>query len=265
VLINLLGNAVKFTPEGGTIQFHVIWKSSRDGLAEIDFSVRDTGIGIAEEVLPSLFRPFEQANRQIAKKYGGTGLGLAISRSIVRLFGGDITVQSRLGEGCLFSFTLQLPECREETREELNIEHTTDILKTKRALLADDVAINRIIAINLLEFTGMTIDEADDGINAVKAFSGSPPFTYDIIYMDVQMPNMDGYEAAAAIRALDRPDAKTIPIVAFTANAFKEDIDKAMASGMNAHLAKPMDPEKVLALTLKLLDIHGGVDEKTIA
>jgi signal transduction histidine kinase/CheY-like chemotaxis protein/HAMP domain-containing protein len=267
VLINLLGNAVKFTPEGGTIRFDVIWKNSRDGFAEIDFSVRDTGIGIAEEVLPSLFRPFEQANKQISKRYGGTGLGLAISRSIVQLFGGDITVQSKLGEGCLFSFTLKLSESLTEKHEEFNIGNTTDILKTKRALLADDVAINRIIAINLLDFTGITIDEADDGINAVKSFSDSPPFTYDIIYMDVQMPNMDGYEAAAAIRALDRPDAKTVPIVAFTANAFKEDIDKAIACGMNAHLAKPMDPEKVLALTLKLLGIHSGgdVDEKTSA
>ncbi|MDR0623645.1 MAG: response regulator [Treponema sp.] len=264
VLINLLGNAVKFTPEGGTITFDVTWKNSRDGLAEIDFSVRDTGIGIAEETLPVLFKPFEQANNQISKKYGGTGLGLAISRSIVQLFGGDITVQTKLGEGSVFGFTLRLPESLAEKHEDFDIERMAGMLKMRRALLADDVAINRIIAINLLDFTGMTIDEADDGISAVKMFSSSPPFTYDIIYMDVQMPNMDGYEAAAAIRALDRPDAKTVPIVAFTANAFKEDIDKAAASGMNAHLAKPMDPEKVLAVTLKLLGIHGGgADEKT--
>jgi signal transduction histidine kinase/ActR/RegA family two-component response regulator/HAMP domain-containing protein len=267
VLINLLGNAVKFTPEGGKIEFNIIWKENRDGKARIDFSVLDTGIGISEKALLSLFKPFEQANNQISKKYGGTGLGLAISRSIVQLFGGDIQVESKLGEGSLFSFSLMLPESRAEKGEELNIKDATDMLRTKRALLADDVAINRIIAINLLEFTGLAIDEADDGVSALKMFSESPPFTYDIVYMDVQMPNMDGYEASAAIRALDRPDAKTVPIVAFTANAFKEDIDKAIASGMNAHLAKPMDPEKVLALTIKLLGIHNGDEagEKTIA
>ncbi|MDR1898613.1 MAG: response regulator [Treponema sp.] len=266
VLINLLGNAVKFTPEHGKIVFKILRRDNQDGKALIDFSIEDTGIGIAEEALPFLFKPFEQANGQIAKNYGGTGLGLAISRSIVQLFGGDITVKSRPGEGSEFSFSLRFPESVSGAKEEVSVQDATDILRGKRALLADDVAINRIIAINLLEFTGLAIDEADDGINAVKTFAGSPPYTYDIIYMDVQMPNMDGYEAALTIRALDRPDAKTVPIVAFTANAFKEDIDRAIVSGMNAHLAKPMDPEKVLTLTVKLLGIgRNNFDEKTSA
>jgi CheY-like chemotaxis protein/nitrogen-specific signal transduction histidine kinase len=256
VLINLLGNAVKFTPECGTVEFRIIRQEGRDGKALLYFSIRDTGIGISEESQKSLFKPFEQANNQISQKYGGTGLGLAISKSIVQLFGGDITVKSSPGAGSEFSFSLWLSESISEKQESLSLEDATDKLKGKRALLVDDVAINRIIAINLLEYTGITIDESDDGVNAVNAFEKSDEGTYDIIYMDIQMPNMDGYEAAGAIRSLNRSDAKTVPIVALTANAFKEDIDKALQSGMNAHLAKPMEPEKVLEVTLKLLGIR---------
>jgi PAS domain S-box-containing protein len=255
VLINLLGNSVKFTPECGKVSFDAIYRKSENGMACIDFAVRDTGIGISEKAIGSLFKPFQQAGSDISQKYGGTGLGLAISRSIIQLFGSDISVKSTLGEGSEFSFSLILPESVSEKSEEIRIEDAQDRLKGKKAMLVDDVAINRIIAINLLESTGIEIDEADDGDAAVKAFAESPANTYDIIYMDVQMPKMNGYDASMAIRALDRPDAKTIPIVALTANAFKEDIDKALEHGMNAHLAKPMDPEKVLEVTFKLLGI----------
>ncbi|MDR2158567.1 MAG: response regulator [Treponema sp.] len=265
VLINLLGNAVKFTPEHGKIEFAMVRRDNQKGKALIDFSVRDSGIGIAEEALPLLFKPFEQADNHISKRYGGTGLGLAISQSIVRLFGGDIAVKSKSGKGSEFSFSLWFPESVSEAEEEVNIQNATDLFKGKRALLVDDVAINRIIAINLLEFTGLEFDEADDGLSAVRAFADSPFYTYNIIYMDVQMPNMNGYDASLTIRAMDRPDAKTVPIIAFTANAFKEDIDRAIASGMNAHLAKPMDPEKVIALSVKLLSAGGGLNEKTSA
>jgi signal transduction histidine kinase/CheY-like chemotaxis protein len=253
VLINLLGNAVKFTPELGQIEFTIAKLETSNGADLLRFSVKDSGIGIAREALKTLFRPFEQANNQITKKYGGTGLGLAISRSIVQLFGGEITVESKEGAGSEFSFDIRLPEAQAETEDEILFEDATDILKGKRALLIDDVAINRLIAVNLLEFTGLEIDEADDGIAALKIFSASEPGTYDIIYMDIQMPNMDGYEACRRIRELDRKDAKTVPIIALTANAFKEDIDKALGNGMNGHLAKPMDPDKVLEVTLKLI------------
>jgi signal transduction histidine kinase/CheY-like chemotaxis protein len=255
VLINLLGNAVKFTPECGKIEFDIIWKERTEGKARIDFSVRDTGIGIAENSIGLLFKPFQQSDSQISQRYGGTGLGLAISRSIIQLFGGDITVKSEAGKGSEFSFSLSLGESKAEESEEIHIENVTDRLKGKRALLVDDVAINRIIAISLLEATGIKIDESDNGAAAVKMVAESPEGCYDIIYMDVQMPVMNGYEAASAIRALDRRDAKTIPIVALTANAFKEDIDKAIASGMNSHLAKPMEPDKVMEVTFKLLKV----------
>jgi PAS domain S-box-containing protein len=253
VLLNLLGNAVKFTPECGRIEFFIIQKDRRDGNVCLAFSVKDTGIGISAEALPMLFRPFEQANNQISRRYGGTGLGLVISKSIVQLFGGDIVVQSAEGEGSSFNFELWFPEAAEEKIEEVNIDDATGRLTGKRALLVDDVPINRMIAVNLLEFTGIQIDEANDGVMALQMFKDSPEYTYNIIYMDVQMPNMNGYEASRAIRELDRPDAKTVPIVALTANAFKEDIDRAIAAGMNAHLAKPMEIDKVLEVTLRLM------------
>jgi CheY-like chemotaxis protein len=137
----------------------------------------------------------------------------------------------------------------EEQEEEAAID-AKGRFEGKRALLVDDVAINRIIAMDLLEFTGLDIDEAEDGEQAVKIFEASPPNTYDIIYMDVQMPKMDGYKASMRIRAMDREDAKTVPIVALTANAFKEDIDNAMNNGMNAHLAKPLDVQKLIKVSL---------------
>jgi CheY-like chemotaxis protein len=237
----------------GKIFFDVQLKKRHDGKALLYFSVRDTGIGISEEAQKNLFKPFEQASSQISQKYGGTGLGLAISQSRVKLFGGDITVKSRPSEGSEFSFEIWLPEAEEEETPEMKAGDAEGRLKGKRALLVDDVDINRLIAANMLEYTGLVIDEAADGEEALETFKNSPPDRYDIIYMDVQMPKMNGYEASLAIRALDRPDAKTVPIIALTANAFKEDMDKAIASGMNAHLAKPLELDKLLEATFQLV------------
>jgi PAS domain S-box-containing protein len=262
VLINLLGNAVKFTPAEGKIEFIIKEGEELDGKVLFTFSVRDNGIGIPDEAQALLFKPFEQTNNRISRKYGGTGLGLAISRSIVQMLGGDISVKSKEGEGSEFSFEVWFAPTENESEKETPIGDTKDLLSGKRALLVDDVEINRIIAVNLLEYTGIAIDEAEDGEDALRIFSASPEYAYDIIYMDVQMPKMDGYEAAAAIRKLGRADAKTVPIVALTANAFREDIEKAMASGMNAHLAKPMDNEKVLDITIKLLGIGNAEKHK---
>ena len=257
VLINLLGNAVKFTSENGKIVCNIIYKEHKDGKALIDFSVQDTGIGISSEALSMLFKPFQQANNKIANDFGGTGLGLAISKSIVKMFGGDITVTSAERKGSVFHFSLWLEEIiKTHTKQdaiENFMENMTDRLKGKKALLVDDVEINRIIAISMFDSSGLEIDEANDGTEAVKIFGKSDEYEYDIIFMDVQMPEMNGYDATIAIRAMDRNDAKTIPIVALTANAFKEDIDKAMESGMNAYLAKPMDMEKTLEITCRQL------------
>jgi signal transduction histidine kinase/CheY-like chemotaxis protein/HAMP domain-containing protein len=255
VLINLLSNAVKFTPPNGRVTFTVKRREYIGGKALIDFVILDTGIGIAEDALESLFTSFQQADKAITNTYGGTGLGLAISRSIIQLFGSEIKVKSKLGEGSEFSFTLALQETEVQIRQDLHIEDLNDVLKGKRALLVDDVEINRTVIIDLLRNTGIEFEEAVNGATAVMSFSLSDENYYDIIYMDIQMPVMNGYDATKAIRSLDRPDAKTVPIVALTALAFKEDIEKAITSGMNYHLAKPINADKLTEVTFKLIGI----------
>jgi CheY-like chemotaxis protein len=178
----------------------------------------------------------------------------------VQLFGGDITIQSKEGEGSCFSFELGMLKAEKSEEEEVIAGNVAGMLRGKRALLVDEVEINRLIAASLMEDTGIAIDEADDGLSALKVFKEKPEHTYDIIYMDIQMPNLNGYDAASAIRALDRSDAKTVPIVAMTANAFKEDINRALERGMNAHLSKPIEPDKMLELTFKLLGIGHAVN-----
>ncbi|MDR2089143.1 MAG: PAS domain-containing protein [Clostridiales Family XIII bacterium] len=257
VLVNLLGNAVKFTPAHGRVAFRIEKKDRRPGETLVAFSVADTGIGISEEFLPRIFRPFEQGDGGLSREYGGTGLGLAISRRIVQLFGGEVSVKSKQGEGSEFSFELWLRET-EDLSGEAAILDATDRFTDKRALLVDDVEINRVIVMSLLEITGMAIDEAKDGPEAVRMFAESPENSYDIIFMDVQMPLMDGYEATGAIRALDRADAGTVPIVALTANAFKEDVDKALESGMNAHIAKPVEMDRLLEVLFEFLTAGRG-------
>jgi CheY-like chemotaxis protein len=244
---------VKFTPDLGRVDFSVKQSGEADGKILLDFSVRDTGIGITPEAMENLFQPFEQGNAGVARRYGGTGLGLAISRSIVRLLGGDITVDSAPGEGSAFGFSLWMKEAAPADEEAETEIDGKDRFAGKRALIVDDVAVNRVIVTDLLEYTGLSLDEAEDGADAVEMFRNSKENEYDIIYMDVQMPKMDGYEAAKIIRGMDRPDAKTVPIVALTANAFKEDIDRAIKSGMNAHLAKPLDAVKLIEATYKLI------------
>ena len=245
VLINLLGNAVKFTPECGEICFSLSLKEREGNRALFGFSVQDNGIGISDAVRSKLFSPFEQGDSQITRKYGGTGLGLSISRNIVQLMGGDIELETAEGLGSNFSFDLWLQEA--DQPEVVHAERKTTLsIKGKRALLVDDVDVNRLIAVELLEASGLIIDEAEDGAKAVTMFTASAEGYYDIILMDIQMPIMNGYEATREIRACSRKDAKTVPIVAMTANAFREDVDRALACGMNSHVAKPLEMEKLI-------------------
>ncbi len=253
VLINLLGNAVKFTPECGRVILNIDQLDERDNRALLYFSVTDTGIGISRQAQEGLFMPFEQGSAQISRRYGGTGLGLSISRSIVRLLGGDISLESDEGKGSTFYFTIWLDEA-ENGESEVDSADRATTFAGKRALLVDDVDINRIIVIEQLSATQLAIEEAEDGQVALDKFAASPVGYYDIIFMDVQMPVMDGYQAALSIRALDRPDAKTVPIIAMTANAFKEDVEKALSCGMNAHLAKPLEHEKLLDILFRSLE-----------
>lgn len=241
VLINLLGNAVKFTDKGGLIELSITVKPAENGTVDVSFIVKDNGIGMNEEQISRLFMAFEQADSTIAVRFGGTGLGLAISQNLVMQMGGEIKVQSILNEGSAFSFTVNLPITENFVKEEHKDAEQQLDLTGKRILLVEDIEINRLIIIELLGYTNVQIDEAEDGCKALQILQSAPEHYYDLIFMDIQMPGMDGYEVARQIRLLERSDAKTLPIIAMTANAYREDIDKALASGMNGHMAKPVE------------------------
>jgi len=255
VLINLLGNAVKFTPELGNIWFTIKCIEHGNEKDLIEFSVKDTGIGITDEQKTLLFKPFEQGDRHISQKYGGTGLGLSISKSIIELLNGsEIDIKSKFGEGSTFTFSLRL-----KIAKELNIKEKAIALNNlsdvKKLLLVDDNAINRLVVKEQLKSTGITVDEAKDGIEAVDKFAASGEGEYGMIFMDIRMPNMNGYEATAKIRAMQRSDSD-IPIVALTANAFKEDADEAIANGMTSHMAKPIEYNELIKTVSRYIRVR---------
>ena len=262
VITNLLSNAVKFTPERGKITLSVE-KAGHAGNADtLRFSVADTGIGITEEQAGRLFNAFEQADGSVSRKYGGTGLGLAISKNIVEKMGGRIWVESEPGAGSTFIFEVKfdLAPCPDGNDEKAfapgkagRTEETPD-LSGIRLLLAEDVEINREIFMTLLGATHVFIDTAENGQIALSKYCENPN-KYDLIVMDIQMPEMDGYQATRAIRASGMQNAKTIPIIAMTANVFKEDVDRCLECGMTDHLPKPIDEKHVIE---KIIQYTGG-------
>jgi PAS domain S-box-containing protein len=248
VITNLLSNAVKFTPEKGTISLSMKRTGGEGNLHTLQCAVEDTGIGISPEQQSRLFSLFEQADGSVVRKYGGTGLGLAISKSIIELMGGAIWVHSDLGKGAVFAFEITVEEgtAPEPAGSKPDPEQRDrNIFAGQRILLAEDIEINQEIVLALLEHTGIAIDTAENGKQAVALFQESPA-KYRLILMDIHMPEMDGYEAARLIRTAQSESAKTIPIIAMTANVFKEDIEKCLAAGMNDHLGKPIDMEELL-------------------
>jgi CheY-like chemotaxis protein len=262
VITNLVGNAVKFTPENGSINIDSLFLGEEKGVCTVQISVKDSGIGISPEQQAKLFQPFQQADSGTARKFGGTGLGLAISCNIVEMMGGRIWIDSELGKGSTFTFTVRLAKADEGAKElseqRINRDNaripqdTAGIFKGKRILLAEDIEINREIVQTLLEPTQIRIECAENGREAVRMFRQSPD-NYDMVLMDVQMPEMDGYEATSAIRALNTPKALTIPIIAMTANVFREDIEKCIECGMNGHVGKPLDFNEVIAILRQYL------------
>ncbi|MDR2768244.1 MAG: response regulator [Treponema sp.] len=251
VITNLLSNAVKFTPDGGTIGLFLTVLNAADENLLLEGKVSDTGIGMSGEQQKGLFASFQQADSGISRRFGGTGLGLTISKNILELMGGSISVSSKPGEGSVFVFTLNVKKGRGEMNAAPAGALPPDSFTGRRILLAEDVEINREIVLALLEPAGFTIDCAENGAEAVAAFNARPD--YDIIFMDIHMPEVDGYEATRKIRKLDIPRAQSVPIVAMTANVFRQDIEKCLAAGMNAHIGKPLNFNEVVAVLRKYL------------
>lgn len=256
VLLNVAGNSVKFTPSGGTITISVSEKpGASEGYSFYEFRIQDTGIGMDKEFLPHIFEPFERERTSTISGIQGTGLGMAITKSIVNMMNGSITVDSEKGQGTRFtiSFTFRL------SGEQCGTSHVIDqglpknVFQGKHILLAEDNEFNQEIAVTILEEAGFRVDTADNGAIVVEKVRNSTPGDYDLILMDIQMPVMDGYEAARQIKTLEDPALASIPIIAVTANAFEEDKLLALKAGMVGHLGKPIEISKLIEILQETL------------
>ena len=254
VLTNLLGNAVKFTKDGGMVTLDISSHPREDDKHMIvRYIVKDNGIGMSEGFQKKLFKPFSQEDDSGARtQYKGTGLGMAITKEYVHMMGGKIDVESKKGIGT--TFTVEIPlELTEQDIHQKQEEPVHRDLTGVNVLMAEDNDLNAELATVMLEDAGMVVTRASDGKEAVERFKNHPRGTYDIILMDIMMPNMDGHQAAKTIRAMEkeRPDASSIPIIALSANAFAEDVKASVDSGMNGHISKPFDMEEVTATIAK--------------
>lgn len=251
IFVNLISNAVKYTPRGGSVEVNVNeLPCEREGFARIQTVVTDTGIGMSKEYLPTIYDSFSRERNTTMGKVAGTGLGMAIVKELVTMMGGTIEVKSELGEGTTFTVTLdhKIAETRHDDRKEIaSRKAAAESLADLHILLAEDNDLNAEIAMTLLEEAGLKVDRAADGIQCVSRIEKEPAGTYALILMDIQMPNMDGYKATETIRQLPDPKKAAIPIIAMTANAFEEDRKMALAKGMNGYIAKPIDPAEMLA------------------
>ncbi|MCI9555848.1 MAG: response regulator [Lawsonibacter sp.] len=259
MLQNVIGNAIKFTPQGGRVTVRLSEKQNLPGdFASYQFRVRDTGIGMSQEFVQRIFEPFEREHTSTVSGIRGSGLGMAITKKMVDMMDGVITVESEVGKGTEFTISLPLRLAKrqnvaEEQPEYIQpLEQMKPFFQGKRILLTEDNDLNREIAMAILTEAGFLVDTAVDGSIAVEKVKTSPPGTYDLILMDIQMPVMDGYEAARRIKALENPSLAAVPIVAMTANAFEEDKKLAFAAGMVGHLAKPVEIPRLFS-TLKSL------------
>lgn len=247
VFINLLSNAAKFTPEGGLVEMRIECLQLDPDTVHDRITIRDTGIGISREFQEKMFEPFAQERTKETSHIGGSGLGLTIVKRLLDLMGGRIAITSTLGQGTTCTVYLDLPrvDCRQLPEKEQEAE--LGGIAGLHVLLCEDNEMNQEIARRILTLNGAEVVTASDGAEGLQLFSSSRPGTFDIVLMDIRMPNMDGYTAAQKMRTADHPQAKTIPILAMSADAYASDIEKAMNSGMNGHVAKPIDPRKLIA------------------
>lgn len=256
IYVNLVSNAIKYTPSGGNITITVEeLPCEKEGYMKVKSEIKDTGIGMSKEYLPTLFEPFSREHNTTTGKVGGTGLGMAIVKKMVDLMGGSIEVESEPGKGTIFTFTLmhKIADKKYYSRKIETAESSDSVekLRGKHVLLAEDNNLNAEIAVAVLEKTGLVIDRVEDGIQCVSRIEQLPSDTYDLILMDIQMPNMDGYKATQCIRHLNDKKKAKIPIIAMTANAFEEDKKRAIDAGMNGHIAKPVEIDKLVSEILK--------------
>ena len=263
IYVNLVSNAMKYTPRGGNVTITVEeLPCEKEGYVKIKAEIKDTGIGMGKEYLPTLFEPFSREHNTTTGKVGGTGLGMAIVKKYVDLMGGSIEVVSEPGKGTIFTFTLMHKiadrKCCSQKTETVETADKGESLRGKHVLLAEDNDLNAEIAVTVLEETGLVIERVEDGIQCVNRIEQMSAGTYDLILMDIQMPNMDGYQAAKYIRHLNDKKKAEIPIIAMTANAFAEDRKRAFDAGMNGHIAKPIDIEKLGAVILSILKKQGN-------
>ncbi len=258
IFFNLLSNAAKFTPTGGIVEFTSdILPEKKDGRIGIRFRVKDNGIGMSKEFLPHLYDPFSQERTEMGDKVKGTGLGLPIVKSLVDIMGGTISVRSSLGKGTEFVVDLYVPLAEND-----NGSHKEDVeldrLRNIKVLLVEDNEINIYVAQIILEKVGCQVLIAKNGKEAVDVFTSSVIGDIDVILMDVRMPIMDGIEATKRIRALDRTDAQTVPIIAMTAEAFDDERQKTIEAGMNYHLSKPINPDLLYQVLVEHVGENGG-------
>jgi len=257
VITNLVTNAIKFTPDNGKVRLNAEKLEEKDEEVTIRIEVSDSGIGISPEQQQKLFSAYNQADRSITKQFGGTGLGLTISKRIIELMQGKIWIESELGKGAKFIFTLKMKKGRQGASKDIpasvpvsapvsGIKASDLHLQGYTILVAEDMDFNKDVLSKYLEKTGVTIDFAENGKEAVEKFKVNYK-KYSLIFMDINMPEMDGDKATKIIRALDFKEAKEIPIVAMTADVFKEDIEKCLSVGMNDHISKPIVPKIIYA------------------
>ena len=253
ILINVLANAVKFTPDGGQISLWIVQKDTAPaGYADFEFHIKDNGIGMSEEFQKHIFEQFARERTSTVSKIQGTGLGMAITKSLVDMMGGRITVKSEQGKGSEFTISLRFPIGEAKT-EQTPPAAKASAFTGKKLLVVEDNELNLEIASTLLKEAGFEVDTAENGKIAVEKVEAASADRYDLILMDIQMPEMDGYEATRRIRALPDTKKAALPIVAMTANAFEDDRKNALRAGMNGHIAKPLDIQKLFQVLSELL------------
>ena len=254
VLLNILSNAVKFTPAEGSISLRISERPAKqDGWTHLEFRIKDNGIGLSDEFQKDLFEPFTRARTSTVSATQGTGLGMAITKRLVDMMGGSIAVRSVEGKGSEFIVDLEFEIC-EGSAVTTALEEAVFDFTGKRVLLVEDNELNQQIALVILEEVGFDVDVANNGQEAIDKLQTEPAGYYDVVLMDIQMPVMDGYEATRQIRALDDEVKATIPIIAVTANAFDEDRESVHDAGMNAHLPKPYEVPKIMETLADILE-----------